>query len=165
VGIGRAGVLVAENRRVSAALLSAALIVLSWAQVRSTWRTPLEWIGLEPAAGAVRATVPSDAWVVAPEALLFQSDRRGCRLEYTRAAAARAAGEWGNESPADDPLELIESYRLEGARYFADLGSRADDPRRKGLHDFIRQRYKVIVDRPEVIIADLADSEMHWNAN
>ena len=165
VGIGRAGVLVAENRRVGAALLSAALIVLSWAQVRSTWQTPLEWIGLEPAAGAVRATVPSDAWVVAPEALLFQSDRRGCRLEYTRAAAARAAGEWGNESPADDPLELIESYRLEGARYFADLGSRADDPRRKGLHDFIRQRYKVIVDRPEVIIADLADSEIHWNAN
>ena len=60
---------------------------------------------------------------------------------------------------------LIETYRHQGARYFADLGSRADDPRRKGLHDFVRQRYKVIVDRPEVIIADLADSEMHWNAN
>ena len=160
VGIGRAVVLVAENRRVSAALLSAAMVVLSWAQVRSTWRTPLEWIGLEPAAGAVRTTVPSDAWVVAPEALLFQSDRRGCRLEYTRAAAARAAGEWGNKSPAEGPLELIETYRLQGARYFADLGGRADDALRKDLHDFIRQRYKVIVDRPEVIIADLADSEI-----
>ena len=39
------------------------------------------------------------------------------------------------------------------------------DPRRKGLHDAVRRRYKVIVDRPEVIIADLVDSGMHWNAN
>jgi hypothetical protein len=165
VGIARAVVVVAENRRAGAALLSAALVLLSWAQVRSTWRTPAEWSGLEPAAGAVRATVPSNAWVVAPEALLFQADRRGCRLEYTLAAAARAAGEWGKESPVEDPVELIEVYRHQGARYFADLRSCTDDPRRKGLHDFVRQRYKVIVDRPEVIIADLADSEMHWNAN
>ena len=36
---------------------------------------------------------------------------------------------------------------------------------RKGLHDAVRRRYKVIVDSPEVIIADLSDSETHWNAN
>lgn len=165
VAIGRAVVLLAQNRRAGAAILTAALVILSWVQVRSTWQTPPEWSGLETAAGAVRATVPSDAWVVAPEALLFQADRRGCRLEYTLAAAARAAGEWGKESSVEGPLDLIETYRHQGARYFADLVSRADDSRRKGLHDFIRQRYKVIVDRPEVIIADLADSEMHWHAN
>jgi Dolichyl-phosphate-mannose-protein mannosyltransferase len=165
VGIGRTVVLFAQNRRAGAATLSAAFVVLSWVQVRSTWRTPPEWSGLEPAADAVRATVPSDAWAVAPEALLFQADRRGCRLEYTLPAAARAAGEWGKESSVEGPHDLIETYRYQGARYFADLGSRADDPRRKGLHDFVRQRYKVIVDGPEVIIADLADSEMHWNAN
>ena len=113
-----------------------------------------------------RRTVPRDAWVVAPEALLFQADRRGCRMEWTTPAAARerpANGEPDDE--VDGPLDLLEYYRRQGARYFADLGSRDADPRRKGLHDAVRRRYKVIVDRPDVIIADLADSEMHWNAN
>ena len=36
---------------------------------------------------------------------------------------------------------------------------------RKGLHDAVRRRYKVIVDSPEVLIADLSDSGMHLNAN
>jgi hypothetical protein len=165
VGIGRAIVHLARKGRGVAAILSVALVILSWAQVRSTWRTPPEWTGLDRAACDVRATVPSDAWVVAPEALLYQADRRGCRLEFTLAAAVRAAGEWGKDNPVEGPLDLIETYRHQGARYFADLVSCADDPRRKGLHEFIRQRYKVIVDRPDVIIADLADSEIHWNAN
>ena len=50
-----------------------------------------EWNGLEAAAAAVARTVPRDAWVVAPEALLFQADRRGCRMEWTT-PAARASG-------------------------------------------------------------------------
>jgi hypothetical protein len=29
----------------------------------------------------------------------------------------------------------------------------------------VRRRYKVIVDQPDVIIADLANPETHWNAN
>ena len=157
----------AQNRRALAALLSVALVILSWAQVRSTWQVPQEWSGLERAARTVRATVPFDAWVVAPEALLFEADRRGCRMEWsTEAAAVRAAGEWGNASPVEGPLE---SHRIHiDTRVPATSptwGAATTDPRRKGLHDFVRQRYKVIVDRPEVIIADLADSEMHWNAN
>ena len=138
----------------------------AWVQVRSTWRTPAEWNGLEQAAGAVTATVPADAWVVAPEALLFQADRRGCRMEWSDAAAARAAGEWGGRDDGSTARSnLVEYYRRQGARYFADLGCRDADPARKGLHDAVRRRYKVIVDRPDVIIADLADSETHWNAN
>ena len=99
---------------------------------------------------------------------------RRCCSRPTAAAAgwsgrrprrSRAAGEWGAEHEVDSPLDLLEYYRRQGARYFADLGSRDADPPRKGLHDAVRRRYKVIVDRPEVIIADLADSEMHWNAN
>ncbi|MHB1559701.1 MAG: hypothetical protein ACYC61_19815, partial [Isosphaeraceae bacterium] len=53
------------------------------------------------------------------------------------------------------PDELVAFYRDRGARYFADMGDRRDDPRRMALHDAVRRRYKVIVDRPEVIIADL----------
>jgi hypothetical protein len=139
--------------------------LFSWVQVRSTWRTPPEWNGLEQAAGAVAATVPADAWVVAPEALLFQADRRGCRMEWSATAAARAAGEWEAGRRVDGPLELVEFYRRQGARYFADLGCRKADLTREGLHDAVRRRYKVIVDHPDVIIADLADSETHWNAN
>jgi hypothetical protein len=134
-----------------------ALLILAVAQSRATWRTPTEWIGLEAAARAVAGSTPPDAWVVAPEALLFRSDRRGCRLEWTATAARRAAGEWGDRAAVvvRGPIDLVEYYRGRGARYFADLGDRPDDPRRLALHDAVRRRYKVIIDRPEVLIADL----------
>ena len=103
--------------------------------------------------------------MAASEALLFQADRRGCRMEWTDDAAARAAGEWGGSPEVESPLDLIEYYRRRGARYFADLGSRDPLSPRKGLHDAVRRRYKVIVDSPEVLIADLSDSGMHLNAN
>ena len=86
-------------------------------------------------------------------------------MEWSAAAAARAAGEWEAGRRVDGPLELVEFYRSHGARYFADLGCHAADVTREGLHDAVRRRYKVIVDHPDVIIADLADSETHWNAN
>ena len=57
----------------------------------STWRTPAEWNDLEAAASTVETTVPRDAWIVAPEALLFQADRRGCRMEWTT-PAVRTSG-------------------------------------------------------------------------
>ena len=72
----------------------------------------------------MRVAVPPEAWVAASEALLYQADRRGCRMEWTDHAAARAAGEWGSGARAEGPLDLIEYYRQRGARYFADLGSR-----------------------------------------
>ncbi len=165
VGIGRCLSWLAQSHRAVAVVAAGSLCLLSWVQVRSTWRTPAEWNGLEQAAAAIAATVAADAWVVAPEALLFQADRRGCRMEWNAAATARAAGEWESGRRVDGPLELVEYYRRQGARYFADLGCRESDLTRKGLHDAVRRRYKVIVDRPDVIIADLADSEMHWNAN
>jgi Dolichyl-phosphate-mannose-protein mannosyltransferase len=141
--------------------LALVFLVLCCAGARSTWVIPGEWNGIERAGRAVAATVPLDSWVAAPEALLFESDRRGCRMEWTAAAAARAAGEWGAGPVVETPLDLVEFYRRRGARYFADLG----DPSRKGLHDVVRRRYKVMVDTPEVIIAELADPEVHWNAN
>jgi hypothetical protein len=165
VGIGRCLAWLVQFHRGMAVAVVGSLFLFSWIQVRSTWRTPVEWNGLEQAAGAVAAAVPADAWVVAPEALLFQADRRGCRMEWSAAAAARAAGEWEEGRRVGGPLELVEYYRRQGARYFADLGCREADATRKGLHDAVRRRYKVIVDRPDVIIADLADSETHWNAN
>jgi hypothetical protein len=165
VGIGRCLAWLAQFHRGVAVAVAVPLVLLSWVQVRSTWRTPAEWRGLERAAVTVAATVPADAWVVAPEAILFQADRRGCRMEWSTAAASRAAGEWEVGRRVDGPLELVEFYRRQGARYFADLGCRKVDLAREGLHDAVRRRYKVIVDRPDVIIADLADSETHWNAN
>jgi hypothetical protein len=153
-------------RRVAVATsLSAGLMGLSVLLVQSTWRTPAEWDGIETAAQVIADTVPRTAWIAAPEALLFQADRRGCRMEWTASAARRAAGEWTHRQDVNSPLDLIEHYRSQGARYFADVGSRNEDSRRKGLHDAVRRRYKVIVDRPDVIIADLVDSGMHWNAN
>jgi hypothetical protein len=165
VGIGRSLAFLAHRRLGLAVAVGAALCVLSCIQVRSTWQAPAEWHGLDEAARAVAATAPADAWVIAPEALLFQADRRGCRMEWSDAAAARAAGEWGAGKKAGSPLELVEYYRGQGARYFADIVSPAQGQGRKGLHDAVRRRYKVIVDRSDCLIADLADSEAHSNAN
>jgi 4-amino-4-deoxy-L-arabinose transferase-like glycosyltransferase len=164
VGTGRSLALLARSNRALGVTVAGMLCVLCWIQVRSTWRTPAEWDGLVKAASAVATKVPVNAWVVASEALLFQADRRGCRMEWSDASAARAAGEWRTGDVVDCPLDLVDYYRRQGARYFADLGCGNADPRRKGLHDAVRRRYKVIVDHPDVIIADLADCEEHWNA-
>jgi hypothetical protein len=147
----------ARGQRWAAIGAASGLVILCGIQSRSTWRTPPEWADLEAAARAVTAATPAADWVVAPEALLFASDRRGCRLEWTEPAARRAAGEWGAQAAAAvrGPIDLVDYYRGRGARYFADLGDRGDDPRRLALHDAVRRRYKVIIDRPEVLIADL----------
>ncbi len=164
-GIGHAMDRLAAVNRATAFVTFGVLIMVSLVQARSTWRMPDEWEGLVAASRAVATETPADAWVVAPEALLFQADRRGCRLEWTPSSARRAAGEWGAEREVREPLDLVEYYRRQGARYFADLGDRRADPRRMALHDAVRRRYKVIVDRPEVIIADLVVAEMHPHAN
>ena len=134
-------------------------------QARSTWQTPNAWAGLSEASRIVARETSADARIVAPEALLYQADRRGCRLEWTPSSVRRAAGEWGVKTDLQDPLDLVEYYRLQGARYFADLGNAWDDTGRMALHEGVRRRYKVIVDRPEVIIADLVVVEMHPNAH
>jgi hypothetical protein len=128
----------------------------------STWQNPVEWAHLEAAARVVQDVVPPGAWLVASEPLLYQADRRGCRLEFTPQAAARAASEW----PGTDarlvagPLELLEFYRTQGARFVADLAADRNDQHRKALHEAIRRRYKVRVDRADVIIAELNSSEI-----
>jgi 4-amino-4-deoxy-L-arabinose transferase-like glycosyltransferase len=164
-GIGYALNDLANAGRVRGFGTVAVLMALCLVQARSTWRMPEEWQDLIAASQAVGTLTPADAWVIAPEVLLFQADRRGCRLEWTPSAVRRAAGEWGAEREVQDPLELVEYYRRRGARYFADLGDRQLDPRRMALHDGVRRRYKVIVDRPEVIIADLVVAEMNPHAN
>jgi hypothetical protein len=165
LGVGRALDRLAAVGVARVLVVTAALVLLCLVQVRSTWRTPPEWETLETASRVVSATVASEAWVVAPEALLFQADRKGCRLEWTPDAVQRAAGEWGMETAVRTPIELVEFYRRHGARYFADLGGGDPDPRRKGLHDAVRQRYKVIVDCPAVIIAELVVAKVSPHAN
>lgn len=161
VGIGRSLASMAGRRPALAACVGSSLIGLSLVQVRDTWRTPPEWATLAEAAAHVRAAVPPDAWVVAPEALLYAADRRGCRLEVAPAAARRAAGEWGATLDGGSPLALVEFYRARGARFVADLGLDGDlgatDPARLALQEAIRDRYNVLVDRPGVLIAALND--------
>jgi len=140
------------------------LALLCAIQVRSTWRMPADWVGLQSAASIVAAIVPAENWIASPEALLYEADRRGCRMEWTAPAARRAAGEWQAGDRVESPASLLEYYRERGARYFADLGNSSDDPRRMALHEFVRRRYKVIVDHPGVIVADLVNSEIRPHA-
>jgi len=142
--------------KAAACLTGTTLVGLAAALSAATWATPPEWASLRPAAREVRRRVPAGAWVVAPEALLFESDRRGCRLELTADAAARAAGEWGEALDGTGPAALVEFYRRHGATYFADVLPVPPGPARVTLHEAIRRRYNVLVDRPGVFIARLS---------
>ena len=133
VGIGRALALLAANAGLLAVTLGRASSCSRASQVRSTWRTPAEWSGLEAAARTFRRRFPHDAWVVAPGGspvsgrsprLPHGVDRRG------RGASGRRMGRLAQ---VKGPLELVEYYRRQGARYFADLGCRDDRPGAKGL--------------------------------
>ncbi|WP_422925397.1 ArnT family glycosyltransferase [Singulisphaera sp. PoT] len=157
VVIGRSIVALGRWQRCLGIAAGLTFLLFSIFQARSTWRTPPEWTSIREAARVIQEHVPEDALVVAPEALLFEADRRGCRLELTGEAAWRAAGEWGGTLDRRDPLELVAFYKSKGARYFGDV--RPDDPARRGLHDAIMGRYKVLVDRPGVLLADLAVTE------
>ncbi len=160
VGVGKSLALLADGSRALATASACGVFVLSLLQVASTWRTPPGWVHLPEAARAVRASVPSGAWVVAPEALLYAADRRGCRLEFSRGARLRAAGEWGKSTLSNDPLALVEFYRARGARYVADVGlGRDGDTERRALHEAIRQRYNVLRDSRGVLLAELTDPE------
>ena len=154
---GRAG-------RVGAAVLATVLLVLDGWFAASTWATPAEWASLGRAAAVVRAHVSADAWVAAPEALLFAADRRGCRVEYTPASARRAAGEWWGElsylaEAVDGPSALVAFYDQMGARYFADVTPEDASPARLALHEAIRRRYKVLEDGRGVILAELTEAD------
>jgi hypothetical protein len=150
-GIGSRG----TGGKLMAAAAGAGLIGLAGAFSASTWKTPPEWSTLRAAAREVQARVPAGEWVVAPEALLFEADRQGCRLEFTPGAANRAAGEWGDPLGGEGPAALVEFYRRKGARFFADVRPGSVDAGRRALHEAVRNRYNVLVDRPGVLIARL----------
>ena len=122
-----------------------------------THATPREWTAWPRAVTAIRDKIPPGEWIAAPEALLYLADRKGCRLEYQPKARVRAAGEWGATIDRADPLALVELYRSKGARYVADLLPVGDEPDRRALHDAIRRRYNVVMDRDGVIVAELVD--------
>ncbi len=156
-GMGRGWTIVAEWRRGLAWGIGLVFLCSSAFLARSTWQTPPEWEQLETAARLVQGVVPTGAWLVASEPLLYQSDRRGCRLELTPRAAARAAAEWPQAGAGliAGPLDLIDYYRTKGARFVADVVSDPGDEHRKALHEAIRRRYKVRVDCASVLIAEL----------
>ena len=155
VGIARALAALSRHRVIKGGLV-AGLVALAVPCSVSTWRTPAEWATLRVAAREVERTC-GERWIVAPEALLFESGRKGCRLELTSKAARRAAGEWGMDLGAGGPLALIEFYRLRGAAYFADVCPDDPSPERLALHRAVRDRYNVVLDRPGVLIAELFD--------
>jgi hypothetical protein len=74
------------------------------------------------------------------------------------AGAVRAAGEWGGSLADASAVELVEFYRARGARYFADVRPEPADPRRRALHAAIR-RYRILDDRPGVLLAELSRPE------
>jgi hypothetical protein len=147
--------------RAAALAVASAGVALDGVFSISTWRTPDEWRSLGAAAVTVREHVPPDAWIAAPEALIFAADRKGCRIEFTAPAARRAASEWatagiaGEAAAVDGPAALVEFYRRRGARFFADVVPIGADPARLALHEAVRRRYNVIKDRSGILLAAL----------
>ncbi|WP_169974831.1 ArnT family glycosyltransferase [Tautonia rosea] len=161
VGIARSLLALAraQGGRRWAAVFGAVFVGMAAIGSSSTWRTPAEWQALDEAAEEIRRVVPADRWLVAPEALLYASDRRGCRLETTPRSAQRAAGEWGGRlGMPDDPLALVEFYRSRGAAFLADLvpeDADGSEPRLALLRRLAREQYHVLIDRPDVFVVEL----------
>ncbi len=182
IGMGRTLALMGDRGRsgkIGAVVLGSFYLALSVAQTASTWRTPREWAGVVEAAKEIQALVPEKARLIAPEALIYLSDRRGFRLEFDPNAARRAAGEWGERLPDPDrPLSLVEFYRTRAwemnlpsfgqatrmvdafypaAVYLADVGAVPYDDRRRAWREAIRGRPRtpILVDRPDLLIARL----------
>jgi hypothetical protein len=140
-------------------LLAASLFVLSLFVTRSTWRTPTEWTPIAEAGRDIHHVVPKKSLLVATEAVLFASDRRGCRLEFSKRSVNRAAGEWSREAGVETPEALVTFYRSQGAHYVADLTIDDEPPERRAFHDWIRGNFHVLIDRPGLLLADLGRSE------
>jgi 4-amino-4-deoxy-L-arabinose transferase-like glycosyltransferase len=157
VGAARGLVALGKARRWLGVGVSVLLLGLSVGFSASTWKTPPEWRSIRQAAAEVEACVPRESLLVAPEALLFEADRKGCRLELTDAAARRAANEWPDAAQLDSPAALVRFYEARGAKFFADVAPDEPTQARKDLHAAIRSRYNVLVDRPGVIIARLTN--------
>ncbi len=117
------------------------LVAMGWLQTRATWKTPDEWRDAVALADSIRCRTGRDDLVIAPEAVLYLGDRRGCRLEYDTLGAKRAANEWRPAPPyaEDDPAALVDFYRWQAkARFFADLTPRPGDLGRQRLHARVR---------------------------
>ena len=153
--IGRGG----RWGRLVAGILAASFVAGCWLGSASTWKTPREWSGIAEAGREIGEKVGEDRWIVAPEALIYEANRKGCRLEYTSLSARRAAIEWGVEWTGEQPIDLVEFYRARGADYFADLAFDDEPLERRGLHNAVRRRYKIMIDRPGLLLARLTDLE------
>jgi hypothetical protein len=58
-----------------------------------------------------------------------------------------------------EPIDLIDFYRRRGARFLADVPPGPGDDRRMALHQAIRARYKVVMDRNDVFLVELTSPE------
>ena len=155
--------------RIAAAGLGSFGILLCGAQAASTWRTPPEWAAIRELGAEIAAQVPPKSPFIAPEAVLFYADRPGYRLEFGPEAVRRATGEWGRPILLDraaDPMALVDFYddqfrlsqNCERRRWFvADVGQVDRDDRRAAWRAALRVRpeTRIVVDRPELILAEI----------
>jgi hypothetical protein len=109
--------------------------------------------------------VPPDELVIAPEAVIYLGDRRGCRLEWEADSVRRAASEWrpSQAFAGESPVDLVRFYRRQaGARYVADLDNVSTESPRGRLHEWLRRdpRVRILEDRPgRFLLAELADGD------
>jgi 4-amino-4-deoxy-L-arabinose transferase-like glycosyltransferase len=183
VGVARGLVRLAGLRKLGWPLavgLGSSFLGLCLVQSASTWETPKEWASLGEAANAIAALTSEDEMIVASEAILHHAGRKGYRLEFEPAAARRAANEWIVPRDGDgwSLLPLTELYwnihRMESHKLFmtahgtviqqssdhllvADVGLDREDAGRRAWREQIRARgrTKVLIDRPDLFIAEL----------
>lgn len=157
VGFGRGLVQIARHGafgKTIALLIGCLFFGMSIRQSLATWRTPAEWLPIAATAEKLQRRAGPNDLLVAPEALIFAADRKGCRLEHEPLAVARAAAEWGAVIERNDAAGLTDFYANNGARWFADVFDPDLDPR-ADLHESLRRRYSVVEDTPGSLVVDL----------
>jgi hypothetical protein len=140
--------------RIVAAGAAGAFLAIAGINAAPTFQTVPGWVGLPVAGDAIRAHVPPDALLVALDPLIYFGERRGCRLAFYE-GVTQAAAEWGAQLAPSDVLGLVKLCQSHGARYVADVPAWSADSERRAFQRAIRRRYKVLVDRPEILLAEL----------
>lgn len=142
-------------------VLWGAFMALSGVQVADTYKTPAPWSTLQTMARQVREQVPEGASLIAPEAVLYAADRRGCRWETEPAAVRRALGEWGGPpgQAGETPLDLLAWYHARGVDYLADVADPGLGPLSQPWHRAIRALpgVTVLVDQPGLFLVRLSE--------
>lgn len=114
------GLMQLQSLRLVKPLIVLIICAMGLIQSRTTWQTPCEWLPLVYIPDEIRVNFSKAprSVVVSLEAAIYAVDQPGFRWEFPPDAQKRAAEVFGFKLTSTSPLELLNFYRRQGAKWF-----------------------------------------------